>query len=91
MGHRAHGAGDYEAFRDFGIPVRMYHLGDTPDSEIITDIADAKYLAVGSPTFNNTTLPRVAGFLNYLKGLSPVGISYVASAVTAGAVRAPGK
>lgn len=67
-----------EAFRDFGIPVRMYHLGDTPDSEIITDIADAKYLAVGSPTFNNTTLPRVAGFLNYLKGLSPVGISYVA-------------
>ena len=37
-----------EAFRERGIDVRLYQLGETPDSEIITDIADAKYLAVGS-------------------------------------------
>lgn len=67
-----------EAFRERGIDVRLYQLGETPDSEIITDIADAKYLAVGSPTFNNTILPKVAGFLNYMQGLAPVNIDYIA-------------
>jgi len=37
----------------------------------VTDIINAEYICVGSPTLNNGMLPSVAAFLTYLKGLSP--------------------
>ena len=39
----------------------------------MTDVLTSRYLAVGSPTLNNQMLPTIAGFLCYLKGLSPKG------------------
>lgn len=58
--------------------VIYYNLQYNHISDIITDVATSKYLAVGSPTLNNNMLPSVAGFLYYLKGLNPTGLSYVA-------------
>lgn len=60
-----------EAFSQKGIPVQYYDLKDNHISDIVVDVLTSKYLAVGSPTLNNTMLPTVAAFLCYLKGLSP--------------------
>ncbi|MGD9605114.1 MAG: FprA family A-type flavoprotein [Bacilli bacterium] len=64
-----------ETFSELGMSVWLYNINDTDASNIITEIADAKYLAVGSSTINNNMLPTIAGFLCYLKGLAPVGLS----------------
>ena len=60
-----------EAFGDCGIPARMYDLKENHHSNIVPDVLTCKYIAVGSPTLNNQMMPSVAGFLCYLKGLSP--------------------
>jgi flavorubredoxin len=67
-----------EAFASKGIQTSIRHLGKNPLSDIITDVMDASYIAVGSPTLNTEMLPSVSGFLTYLKGLVPNGLSYVA-------------
>lgn len=66
-----------ETFRKKGIKVRLYNVNDTNISDIIAEIVDAKYLAVGSSTINSSILPTIAGFLNYLKGLAPVDMKYI--------------
>lgn len=60
-----------EAFASKGMPVKLYDLKQTHISDIIVDVLDCKYIAVGSPTLNNNMLPTVASFLCYLRGLSP--------------------
>lgn len=60
-----------EAFSDKGIPVKLFDLKVNHISEIIPEVLTSKYIAVGSPTLNNTMMPNVAAFLCYLKGLSP--------------------
>ncbi|AGX41603.1 FprA family A-type flavoprotein [Clostridium saccharobutylicum] len=60
-----------EAFADKSIPVKLYDLKVNHISEIIPEVLTSKYIAVGSPTLNNTMMPTVAAFLSYLKGLSP--------------------
>lgn len=60
-----------EAFTNKGVSVKLYDLKTTHRSEIVPEILDRKYIAVGSPTINNQMMPEVAAFLCYLKGLSP--------------------
>lgn len=60
-----------EAFKEKGIPVKLFDIKETHISDIIIDVLDSKYIAVGSPTLNNNMLPTVASFLCYFKGLSP--------------------
>lgn len=60
-----------EAFSKQGIKAKLYDLKVSDNSDIITEILKAKYVAVGSPTLNNQMLPTVAGFLTYMKGLAP--------------------
>lgn len=60
-----------EAFAAAGVPARLYDLKENHHSSIIPDVLTCKYIAVGSPTLNNQMMPSVAGFLCYLKGLSP--------------------
>lgn len=60
-----------EAFIGKGIPAKLYDLKANHNSDIIPDLLTSKYIAVGSPTLNSQMLPTVAGFLCYLKGLSP--------------------
>lgn len=47
-------------------------------SDLMADIAECKYLCVGSPTLNSTMMPSVAAFLNYVTGLKPPALNYVA-------------
>ena len=69
-----------EAFIEKDIPVRLFDLKANHISDIITELLEARYLAVGSPTLNNTMMPTVASFLCYVKGLTPrksrVGIPF---------------
>ena len=67
-----------EAFKDAGIPVTLYDVKTTEISDIMTDLADAKYLGVGSSTINNGMLSSIAGFLNYLHEMAPTKLRYIA-------------
>jgi len=62
-----------ECFDDKGYSTRLCHLQHHHISDVITDIIDAEYICVGSPTLNNNILPTVASFMSYLKGLAPAG------------------
>jgi len=59
------------AFENKNCKTRMHNLQSVHISDVITDIIDAKYICVGSPTLNNNVLPTVASFLTYMKGLAP--------------------
>ena len=54
-----------------GMNVRIRNIQNTPFSDVITDILEARVIGIGSPTLNNNMLPSVGGFLTYLKGLRP--------------------
>ncbi|WP_154028319.1 FprA family A-type flavoprotein [Olsenella uli] len=60
-----------EAFVEEDVPARYIDLKQLHQSDIMTDLLDAKYVCVGSPTLNSQMLPTVASFLCYMKGLSP--------------------
>lgn len=60
-------------FQNAGIPVIKYCLGTTHISDVMTEILDAEYVLIGTPTLNNQIFPRVAAFLTYMKGLNPKG------------------
>ena len=45
----------------------------------MTELLEAKYICVGSPTLNNNLLPSSASMLTYLKGLAPknrIGLAF---------------
>jgi flavorubredoxin len=68
-----------DAFAERSIPATLLHLSHTHISDIMTHLADARYICVGSPTLNNGIMPTVAAFLTYLKGLAPkkrVGLAF---------------
>jgi flavorubredoxin len=63
------------------IPCQLMDLKDNHVSDAMDAFMDCKYVAVGSPTLNSNMLPTVAGFLVYMRGLSPknqgrVGIAF---------------
>lgn len=62
-----------EAFEDKKYNYYIYDLKDTHISDIMTQIIEAEYICVGSPTLNKGILPTVAAFLTYLQGLAPKG------------------
>ena len=62
-----------DAFTEKGMPVSLFDLRVDHISDVITEVLDSKYLAVGSPTINNQMMPPVASFLCYLKGFVPKG------------------
>ena len=63
-----------DAFNKAGIEPKLFDLRCDHISDVMTELLDAKYIAVGSPTINNQMMPTVAGFLCYMKGLSPKGL-----------------
>lgn len=56
-----------------GLEVRVYQLSASDTSDVFREVMEAKGLAVGSSTVNNTVLPAVAPFLEGVKGLRPRG------------------
>ncbi|MBN2300745.1 MAG: FprA family A-type flavoprotein [Acholeplasmataceae bacterium] len=66
-----------ESFDQASIQTLVRNVRKTPLSDIISDLTDASYIAVGSPTLNNGLMPSMAAFLCYLKGLNPRNLSYL--------------
>ena len=56
-----------------GVEVRLLKLRASEQSDVVTEILDAKAVVVGSPTLNNTMFPTLASFLTYVTGLKPKG------------------
>ena len=54
-----------------GVPSTILSVKENHHSAIMTALADASALVVGSPTHNNTVLPYVMSALTYIKGLRP--------------------
>jgi len=54
-----------------GVQVMPLHLRRWHRSDILTEVLDARAIAVGSPTLNNGLFPTLGDFLTYLKGLKP--------------------
>ena len=61
----------YSAFEEKGYSIQYMPLQENHISDIMTQVLDAEYICVGSPTLNNNIMANVAAFLTYLKGLSP--------------------
>ncbi|GJQ48112.1 putative nitric oxide detoxifying norVW flavorubredoxin [Candidatus Kuenenia stuttgartiensis] len=67
------------AFNHGGISTKMINLRYNHLSDVVTDVLDARFICVGSPTLNSNLLPTVSAFLTYLKGLSPkdrIGLAF---------------
>lgn len=68
-----------DGFENKGVKAKMLNLQTNHISDIMTEVMDAKYICVGSPTLNSSILPTVAAFMYYLKGLSPkdrIGLAF---------------
>jgi len=73
-----------------GVKTRLFHVRKDAWSNIMTEILDAKAIAIGAPTMHNTVFPTVAGFLAYMKGLKPknkIGIAFGSYGWGGGAVK----
>jgi flavorubredoxin len=57
--------------RDVGVSTNMVNLQVHHRSDVMTQVLDAKAVVLGSSTLNNGLLPRMAGFLMYMRGLKP--------------------
>ncbi|MCL1974918.1 MAG: FprA family A-type flavoprotein [Firmicutes bacterium] len=68
-----------QAFTDEGLEVEQMNLQANHMSDVMVALLAAKYIAIGSSTINNQMLPSVAGFLAYMKGLTPrnrIGLAF---------------
>ena len=54
-----------------GISVKLLNLQHNHRSDVMRDVLNASAIVLGCPTLNNGLLPRMAGFLMYMKGLRP--------------------
>ena len=63
----------YDGLMDEGMCVQLMNLNANHRSEVMTELLDAKVLAVGSATLNNGMLPQMADMLTYMRGLKPTG------------------
>ncbi len=57
--------------RETGVSTRLINLKVHHRSDVMTEVLSAKALVLGSSTLNNGLLPRMAGFLMYMRGLKP--------------------
>jgi flavorubredoxin len=56
-----------------GVEVKLLKLRATENTNVVTEIVDAKVVLVGSPTLNNGMFPSLGQFLTYITGLKPRG------------------
>lgn len=55
-----------------GIPAELVNMKVHHRSDVMTKVLGARAVILGSSTLNNGILPRMGGFLMYMKGLKPV-------------------
>ena len=54
-----------------GVEVKLLKLRATDNTDIVTEILEAKAVVVGSPTLNSQMFPTLGSFLTYITGLKP--------------------
>ncbi len=54
-----------------GTSMQLLDLSVNHRSDVMAELLDAKGICLGCPTLNNGLLPRMAGYLMYMKGLRP--------------------
>lgn len=57
--------------KESDLSIRLINLKVHHRSDVMTQVLGAKAVVVGSSTLNNGLLPRMAGFLMYMRGLKP--------------------
>lgn len=57
--------------QDENISVKMLNLRYNHRSDVMREVLKASAIVLGCPTLNNGLLPRMAGFLMYMRGLRP--------------------
>jgi flavorubredoxin len=57
--------------QDEGISYKLVNLRYTHRSDVMRDVLNSSAIILGCPTLNNGLLPRMAGFLMYMRGLKP--------------------
>ncbi|MEE4242651.1 MAG: flavodoxin domain-containing protein [Desulfopila sp.] len=57
--------------QDEKISVRLLNLRYNHRSDVMREVLNASAIVLGCPTLNNGLLPRMAGFLMYMRGLRP--------------------
>lgn len=58
---------------EFDVQVKLFDLKAVGDTELITELMDCAAFACGTPTLNQSLMPRVAAALTYIRGLKPAG------------------
>lgn len=54
-----------------GVSYKLLNLRYTHRSDVMRDVLNTSAIVLGCPTLNNGLLPRMAGFLMYMRGLKP--------------------
>ncbi len=62
-----------EGIASQGVETRVFKLRNRENTDIVTEILEAKAVIVGSPTMNNQMFPTLGTFLTYITGLKPKG------------------
>jgi len=62
-----------EGIKDKGVSIKFFDIAQSDRTEVIKEMLDSKGFIIGSSTHDNDTLPTIAGFLEFLKGLKPKG------------------
>ena len=60
-----------DGLQDKGIEYKLINLQVNHRSDVMTDVLESSGIILGCPTLNNGLLPRMAGFLMYMRGLRP--------------------
>ena len=55
-----------------GVPTDLINLKVHHRSDVITRVLNSRAVVLGCPTLNNGLLPRMAGYLAYMRGLKPM-------------------
>jgi flavorubredoxin len=58
--------------QDEGISYKLLNLRYNHRSDVMREVLNASAIVLGCPTLNNGLLPRMAGFLMYMRGLRPL-------------------
>lgn len=58
---------------ELNVQVKLFDLKAVGDTELVTEIMDCAAFACGTPTLNQSLMPRMAAALTYLRGLKPAG------------------
>ncbi len=53
------------------VSVKLFDLKAMGDTELITELMDCAAFAAGTPTLNQSLMPRMAAALTYIRGLKP--------------------